>query len=245
MEQNSSPGPLGQDGQLLTARASRRKFLRVAGYTGLAASVLASCTKGISDMKQGAGGSAKPASSGTTVSLGSGDTGILNFAYALEQLEAAFYTAVIASPYENISSLELSRLTDIRDHEIAHREFLKTALGKDAIQNLTPIFTSVDFTSRDSVLATAKAFEDTGVSAYNGAGSLITDPAYLTIAGKIVSVEARHAAYIRNLITPGSFSDATVVNSNGLDTDRTPAQVLPLVQPFIKETIDGSGLPTS
>jgi hypothetical protein len=239
MEQNSSPGPLGQAGQLLTARASRRKFLRVAGYTGLAASVLASCTKAISNFKQDGKGPTN------TVSLGSGDTGILNFAYALEQLEAAFYTVVVADPYENISSLELSRLTDIRDHEIAHREFLKTALGKDAIQKLTPNFTSVDFSSRDSVLATAKAFEDTGVSAYNGAGSLITNPDYLTIAGKIVSVEARHAAYIRNLITPGSFSDATVVNSNGLDTDRTPAQVLPLVQPFITEILDASGLPTS
>jgi len=104
-------------------------------------------------------------------------------------------------------------------------------------------FTTVDFSSRDSVLATAKTFEDVGVSAYNGAGSLLVSPTYLGLAGKIVSVEARHAAYLRNLITPGSFADMTVVNGNGLDLDRTPLQVLTLAQPFITETIDGSALP--
>ena len=31
--------------------------------------------------------------------LGEGDIGVLNYAYALEQLEAAFYTMVIDSPY--------------------------------------------------------------------------------------------------------------------------------------------------
>jgi len=219
--------------------ASRRKFIRYAGISGLAATVLASCTKAVSNFTQDGKG---PTNS---VTLPSGDVGILNFAYALEQLEAAFYTLVVADPYENIPSLELSRLTDIRDHEIAHREFLKTALGKAAIQQLNFNFTQVDFSSRASVLATAKTFEDIGVSAYNGAGSLIVSPTYLGLAGKIVSVEARHAAYIRNLITPGSFADMTVVNSMGLDMNRTPLQVLALAQPFITETIDGSGLPTA
>jgi len=223
----------------MSAPASRRNFLRYAGLSGLAAAALASCTKVISNYPGDGKGNAK------TVSLGSGDTGILNFAYALEQLEAAFYTLVVASPYENIDSLELSRLTDIRDHEIAHREFFKTALGSSAIAALTPNFTTVNFASRDSVLATAKAFEDLGVSAYNGAGSLISNPDYLTLAGKIVSVEARHAAYIRNLISPGSFADATVIDANGLDTSRTPAQVLVLAQPFIVQTLDASSLPTS
>lgn len=223
----------------MAAPASRRKFLRYAGVSGLAATVLASCVKSVSNYAQDGKG---PTNS---VVLPSGDVGILNFAYALEQLEAAFYTLVIADPYENIPSLELSRLTDIRDHEIAHREFFKTALGKSAIQQLNFNFTQVDFSSRDSVLATAKTFEDIGVSAYNGAGSLLVSPTYLGLAGKIVSVEARHAAYLRNIITPGSFADMTVVDSNGLDTSRTPLQVLTLAQPFITETIDGSALPTA
>ena len=38
---------------------------------------------------------------------------------------------------------------------------------------------------------------------------------------------------------------ATVINANGLDMSRTPAQVLSMAQAFINETIDASHLPTS
>jgi len=219
--------------------SSRRKFLRYAGLSGLAAAALAACTKTVKNFPGDGKGKSRD------INLGSGDTGILNYAYALEQLEAAFYTLVVAAPYENIPSLELSRLTDIRNHEIAHREFFKTALGKDAIPLLLPNFSMVDFSSRDSVLETAQAFEDLGVSAYNGAGSLISNPDYLTLAGKIVSVEARHAAYIRNLVSPGSFADMTVVDSNGLDMHRSPAEVLAIAQSFLVDSLDASGLPTA
>jgi hypothetical protein len=87
----------------------------------------------------------------------------------------------------------------------------------------------VDFTSRESVLGTAKALEDTGVSAYNGAGAFIKTADYLKIAGKIVSVEARHAAAIRDLINPKSadFAGDDVVNAQtGLDFSRTPNSTL-------------------
>jgi hypothetical protein len=133
---------------------------------------------------------------------------------------------------------------DIRDHEIAHREFFKAALGNKAIGPLEVDFSSIDFTNRTSVLATAKAFEDLGVSAYNGAGYLIKSGAYLTLAGKIVSVEARHAAYIRDLITPGSFAGTDVVDSNGLDKSRTPIEVLTIAKAYIKTEINASNLPS-
>ncbi len=177
------------------------------------------------------------------IDLGSGDVGILNYAYALEQLEAAFYTMVIATPYSGISASERALLTDIRDHEIAHREFFKAALGTAAIPALEFNFSSVNFSNRDSVLATSKAFEDLGVSAYNGAGKLISNPDYLTLAGKIVSVEARHAAYIRDLISNGSFADTTVIDMNGLDTSRMPSEVLMAASSFLKSKINGSNLP--
>lgn len=212
---------------------NRRKFLGFAGAaSGLV--VLASCNKD------------EVASPGTLdgVDLGSGDVGILNYAYALEQLEAAFYTQVIMTQFSGISSLEATLLTDIRDHEIAHREFFKTALADKAIMDLEVDFSSIDFGSRDSVLATAKAFEDLGVSAYNGAGRLIVTPDYLTLAGKIVSVEARHAALIRDLISMGSFADDTVIDADGLDVSRKPSEVLTIAQPYIKTVINGANLPT-
>ncbi len=227
-----------QDDMIVSKKAvisnfSRRKFIGYAGAaTGLMAG-LAACKKDdVPDNKDG-------------VDLGSGDIGILNYAYALEQLEAAFYIKVIASPYTGITAEETASLTEIRDHEIAHREFFKKALDTKAISALEVNFSSINFTSRDSVLGTAKAFEDLGVSAYNGAGKLLTDPNYLVLAGKIVSVEARHAAYIRNKITNGSFADSTVIDMNGLDKSRTPPEVLAIAGAFISTKINASNLPTS
>lgn len=212
---------------------SRRKFFGIMG-AGTALMVTAAACK-----KTNIGGS------NSGVNLGSGDPGILNYAYALEQLEAAFYTQIIKTPYSGISTMEMSYLTDVRDHEIAHREFFKAALGAGAIQALEVNFSSIDFTNRTSVLGTAKAFEDLGVSAYNGAGKLLVNPDYLTLAGKIVSVEARHAALIRDLITPGTFADMTAVDSNGLDKERTPKEVLSIAGAFLKTKLNANNLPTS
>lgn len=177
------------------------------------------------------------------INLGSNDIGILNYAYALEQLEAAFYIRVAQSFYSGITPTEQAFLTDVRDHEIAHREFFKAALGTNAIPGLTPDFSSVTFSDRKSVLDTAKAFEDLGVSAYNGAGKLLTGADYLTVAGKIVSVEARHAAAIRDLISNGTFAASDVVNAQGLDVARTPAEVLAIAGTYIKEKLNANNLP--
>ena len=176
--------------------------------------------------------------------LGAGDIGILNYAYALEQLEAAFYSKVIETPYADITEAETALLTDIRDHEIAHRDFLKTALAADAIPDLEVDFSAVDFGDRTSVLTTAQTFEDIGVSAYNGAGQLLTNPEYLLAAGRIVSVEARHSAAIRNLVSPDSvaFAGPDVVDKNGLDVVRAPAEVLALADPFIVTEVTAMNL---
>jgi hypothetical protein len=213
---------------------SRRRFLLFAGASAGAMALAASCNKDDDDKYMDAG-----------VDLGKDDIGILNYAYALEQLEAAFYTQVILTPFAGMTDGEKSLLSDIRDHEIAHREFFKNALAANAIPGLEVNFSSIDFTKRDSVLSTAKAFEDLGVSAYNGAGKLIKLPDYLVLAGKIVSVEARHAAYIRDLISNGSFADSTVVDAMGLDKSRMPIEVLTIAAPFIKTKINASNLPTS
>jgi hypothetical protein len=222
--------------ELASANVSRRKFLRFSGIFGASVIAVGSVT--------GLTGCSKDDNNTEGINLGSGDTGILNYAYALEQLEAAFYTQVITSQYSGITAAELSYLTDIRDHEIAHREFFKNALGANAIPALEVNFSSIDFGSRASVLGTAKAFEDLGVSAYNGAGKLIADANYLLLAGKIVSVEARHAALIRELLSPNSFAANDVV-VNGFDLASTPSQVLAVAGTYLKSKINASNLPTS
>ena len=85
------------------------------------------------------------------------------------------------------------------------------------------------------------------MSAYNGAGKLLTNGLNLATAGKIVSVEARHAAIIRELLTPfTSFfaGDDTVTTDTGLDAVNMPSTVLAAAQPFVVERITASSLPT-
>ena len=179
------------------------------------------------------------------VDLGSGDLGVLNYAYALEQLEAAYYTQVLATPYQGMDRYERSVLSDIRGHEVAHREFFKKALGAKRIPDLAVNFKAVDFSSRASVLRTASTFEDLGVSAYNGGGAAIKEVKYLAAAGSIVSVEARHAAILRDLLSTlsSAFAGDDVVDGSGLDVARLPSQVLPLAAPFIATPVSASQLP--
>ncbi|WP_246601688.1 ferritin-like domain-containing protein [Hymenobacter profundi] len=230
----------------------RRNFLR---YTGLGLAVgglaLAGCNDVMEDMSQTQSASAIAADMANMVDVGSGDVGILNYAYALEQLEAAFYAQVLQTQYYNSTSApQRVFLRDIEAHERIHREFFKmaiTAAGATPIKDLEVDFSSIDFRTKNGVLSVAKAFEDLGVAAYNGAGKLIKNPAYLTIAGKIVSVEARHAAIVRDFLEYNTFVGPDVVDqSNALEKSMMPAQVVAIANNFLKEgsKLNVSNLPT-
>lgn len=174
----------------------------------------------------------------------SDDFGVLNYAYALEQLEAAFYITVVDNFYASASDDERRVLTALRDHEVIHRDFFRAALGGNAIADLEVDFSAIDFDSRSAVLSAARTFEDLGVSAYNGAGQLLDDPSFLTVAGKIVSVEARHAAVIRDLINPMSadFAGDDIVNGMGLDVANPPGTVLSAAASFVATPIETRNL---
>jgi len=214
--------------------SDRRSFLKMSA--GAAAAF------GLTSLSFGSGQASAMGGDATMgVDLGSGDEGILNYAYALEQLEAAFYTQAVSTPYANMAAGEMQMLSDIRDHEIVHREFFKAALGSKAIAGLTPNFGKVKFNDRESVLKTAEAFENLGVSAYNGAGKLLKNGDYLLIAGKIVSVEARHAAAIGDLLKPRTDAFAP----GALDGAKNPDAVLKAAGPFVMTKIMASSLPKS
>lgn len=216
-------------GSISDTPMARRSFLKYAGAGAASVGLLAvaGCHKDHVILHGG-------------IDIGSGDYGVLNYAYALEQLEAAFYIQVVLTPYSGITQAESAWLTDIRDHEVCHREFFKAALGAKAIPSLKTDFSKIDFSSRASVLGAAKAFEDTGVQAYDGAGYLLQSADYLTIAGKIVSVEARHAALIRNLLKAGDYAGADMVDSNGLNSSLAIKQVLPIANMYLKTKVSAS-----
>ncbi|GAA4203445.1 ferritin-like domain-containing protein [Pedobacter jeongneungensis] len=226
-----------QEKSLFDKTVGRRSFLQYAGAgaAGIAL-VAAGCKKDR--------GYENPTMNGGATLDFKDDFGVLNYAYALEQLEAAFYVKVASAPPSSFTAAQKAYFQDIQFHEIAHREFFKAALSTAAIGSLEVDFSSIDFTSASSVLATAMAFEDLGVSAYNGAGSRIKNATYLLLAGKIVSVEARHAAYVRDLISNGTFADLNSLtslgadNAKGLDAALTPDKVLAVAGKYIKTKIN-------
>ena len=122
--------------------------------------------------------------------------------------------------------------------ETGRREFLKAALGSNAMGSLSLNSTAVagTLTNVNVILQSAEMFEDLGVAAYNGAGKYLADPTYLTLAGKIVSVEGRHAAAIRDMrdalgirgadAANTRFAGDSVVNAQGLDVKLEPSAVL-------------------
>lgn len=172
------------------------------------------------------------------------DFGVLNYAYALETLEAKFYQQIVRTPPRDLKPGEFEILRDIGAHEVQHRRFFKRALGILRIEVPEVNFSSINFNSRDAVLAAARTFEDTGVAAYNGAGNRLRLAEFLTIAGKIVSVEARHAAVIRDMISPRSrsFAGDDVVDANGLDRAIKPREILSMVAPYFKTPLRVAGI---
>lgn len=172
------------------------------------------------------------------------DFGILNFAYALETLESRFYVKVCEAPPADLRPGELQVLQDIRDHELAHRRFLKRSLQVLRVKVPMSVWPGIDFTSRMSVLTAARNFEDLGVAGYNGAGTRIRLAEFLTIAGKIVSVEARHAAALRDLLNPNSrdFAGDDAVDEMGMDKALEPGEVLAQAQQYFAEPYSAVGL---
>jgi rubrerythrin len=153
-----------------------------------------------------------------------GDLEILNFALTLEYLEADFYRQ---AQKLNLDRQARALARQFGGHEQQHVD----ALGQ-TIEQLggtpaeKPAFT---FPMKDeaSFLKLAQTLEDTGVSAYNGAGPAIESKDVLTAAGQIVQVEARHAAAIR---LTRNEEPAPVGFDETLDTQA----VLAAVQPFIR-----------
>ncbi len=219
----------------------RRAFLSLGGAS-LAGVVLAGCGD---DDEPTATQSPPPATTEEKADLTldfSDPLTVVNYAYALEQLEAAFYEQARNNPFPGATKEEVSVLDSLKGHEFAHREFFKTALGDKAIPALEPEFSAIDFMDRKSVLETASVFENLGVAAYNGAAALIDlegplGAVPLMAAGDIVSVEARHASTINDLIGK-SFAPTA------FDQALSPSEVLEAAQPFIKTRIAVTNVPS-
>lgn len=141
---------------------------------------------------------------------------ILNFALTLEELEAEFYVRGLNAP-GLIPAADRAIFENIRDHELAHVRFLRTALGSAAVAKPTFDFSGGNgsnngpfaaFTNYDVFKVLAQGFEDLGVRADKGQAPnllALNQRGVLLRALRIHSVEARHASEVRRL--RGNFSE--------------------------------------
>jgi hypothetical protein len=123
------------------------------------------------------------------------DVEILNFALLMEYVQSAFYAEAVARKVLSGELLDYARIVGGQEEE--HVRFVRGALGKAA--KAKPELEFGDATSdADHFARTALKLEDLGVAAYNAQAPNLSKDA-LAAAAKIVSVEARHAAWIRDV----------------------------------------------
>jgi hypothetical protein len=159
---------------------------------------------------------------------------ILNYALTLEHLENAFYRDGLeefdeeAFTEAGFDPQVRERLAEIGEHEQEHVDFLTQGIsdaGGDPVAEAEYAFEDA-FVDVPTFLANAQVFENTGVSAYQGAAQyLIDSDELLTAALNIHSVEARHASYLNGLNLATPFPAA-------FDTPLSPDEVVATVAPF-------------
>jgi Ferritin-like domain len=121
------------------------------------------------------------------------DATILNFALLLEYVQGGLYDAALRGA--GLSG-ELRRYAQVVSaNERAHAALLRGALGA-AARRAPKLDFGEDARDAKRFMAAAVKLEDLGVEALNAQGPNLTAGA-LAQAARIVSVEARHAAWIR------------------------------------------------
>ncbi|KAF5006428.1 hypothetical protein FDECE_7188 [Fusarium decemcellulare] len=136
---------------------------------------------------------------------------ILNYALTLEHLEDKFYREGLANFTESdfadagYDSTFYNNIKKVSSDETAHVDFITKALKAAGITPVQECTYAFGVTDVKTFLATASVLEGVGVSAYLGAAADIMSKTYLTAAGSILTVEARHSSYIRGALKEVPF----------------------------------------
>ncbi len=212
--------------KLDTRRSAMKSFLNFSGKLSLAALPVA------------IGGMFNKAYAGSPTSA---ITDVLNFALTLEYIESEFYKKAVVSGIIPTAAA-MGALTTIKNHEVAHVAFLRSVITSLGDTPVSFTAASFDFTAKGTfptvftdygvMLAVAQTFEDTGVRAYKGqAANVYSSNEVLRAALQIHSVEARHAAHLREmrrrsglLVPPGVLLQPWItLNQSGIATHAVDA----------------------
>jgi Ferritin-like domain len=175
------------------------------------------------------------------------DVDILNYALRLERLEASFYTIAlskfaptdfaasnfaknltatqVANAYTYIQTIQQQELSHVNQITAAITGMGGTPVPEDCYGFQPYGNDNKTFVSPDSFISAAMNIENTGVSAYDGAISLVQSAALRTTAATIATVEGRHAAYL-------NFLNGVIPFPSAYDTAGTAASVTAALTPY-------------
>jgi hypothetical protein len=210
----------------------RRLFLQVSAASAASvAFVAAGC---------GSSSTPTPVATSSQITLPQGNAGLLAYAYFLALAQTTTYQKVIDAPPSDLTAAERSIFNDLRDHAVVHRETLRYLIDPTRATVLFPTdfaFNLAPFTltTRAGVLAAAQQLEDLVAAAYPVILPLFngSNVNKRTLLLKMSTVQARHAATVRDLLAPGSFASSAVVDGNGQLIVKTPTAVLTELAPFV------------
>jgi len=232
-------------------REDRRKFFKLGGGFAVGAvggAVLSACGSSAGN----AIAQSPPGSPAANI-----DVDILNFALQLEYLEAQFYSfaafgvglpnssltgtgtqgAVIGGRQVAFTDPLVRRYAnEIANDEIAHVNFLRTAIGSARVAQPAIDVGGTDpngafssaaraaglvgpgqafdpYLNDNNFLLGAFIFEDVGVTLYKGAAPLITSKVFLEAAAGILAAEAYHAGLIRTVLTAKGVAIPSLITS--------------------------------
>ncbi|GAA5946194.1 hypothetical protein JCM3775_000920 [Rhodotorula graminis] len=173
-----------------------------------------------------------------SLTTGVSDATILNFALALEHLEDTWYKMALekftAADFEAAGYTGLYPLLEqVSRDETSHVGFLKAALEAAGATPVQACNYSFPLTTVKDFLSLSQVVEGVGVSAYLGAAGAIHEPDYVTAAGSILTVEARHNAFVRFLNNYTPFPQP-------YDTPLSATNVVTIVTPFFDSCPEGS-----
>ncbi len=183
-----------------------------------------------------AGSLYKPAQADIVATLGKIfylDPTVLNFAFAIEELEADFFARAFRTRgYGQLSGAERSAFSLMAQQDEAHKMLLETLRGplnaKDAgsfetlnaFESRRPrLFTYPRLESRDDLLRTALDIKENALFTYHGAVGLVKNKSLLSYAAAIAGVEGRHVTILRDAMgldaVPAPFEGAITASVAG------------------------------
>jgi Ferritin-like domain len=150
------------------------------------------------------------------------DREIFGLALLIARLQAALYAQALNAGH---LSKETRQFADVVGaQERAHVKYLTAALGSSATKSPSFHFGAA-VADPAKFIATAVSLESTSVAVYNGQAVNLT-PHALAAAARVVSVEARHAAWARAIAGKDPAPDA-------VDVPFTISQAKSVIRPYL------------